>query len=128
MTSEHLAAVLAEKVMGWSVGPDRFMMGDRRWQPRWRFQPANRLEDAFRLLERAAPQEYALRAAENGGFWASVRISGNTGEAHESSQARALTLAIARALRLDIPEELQRSGRAPKHRHGQSVGSKRDGV
>lgn len=102
MTSDQLTAVLAERIMGWSVGPDRFMMGDRRWQPRWRFQPARRLEDAFRLLERTAPQEYAMGAAENGGFWAKVRIAGNTGEARESSQARAIAFAVARALGLEV--------------------------
>ena len=42
VTNDQLAAILAERVMGWSVGPDRFMMGDRRWQPRWRFQPGKR--------------------------------------------------------------------------------------
>ena len=51
MTSEHLTAILAERVMGWTVGPDRFMMGNRGWMPRWRFQPAEKLDDAFRLLE-----------------------------------------------------------------------------
>jgi ABA sandwich protein len=102
MTSERLAAVLAEKVMNWHVGPDRFMMGGRRWLPRWRFQPAGRLEDAFRLLEHAAPQEYAMGAAENGGFWARVRVAGTTGEAQESSQARAITLAVARAIGVEV--------------------------
>jgi hypothetical protein len=102
MTNDLLAAVLAERVMGWTVGPERFMMGDRRWLPRWRFQPATRLEDAFRLLERVAPQEYTTGAAENGGFWAKVRVASVTGEACESSQARAMTLAIARAIGLKV--------------------------
>jgi hypothetical protein len=128
VTNDQLAAILAERVMRWSVGPDRFMMGDRRWKPRWKFQPATRMEDAFHLLEQAAPQEYALRATEDGGFWASVRIAGNTGEACASSQARAMTLAVARAFRLDIPEELEPSGRRPKHRGMQPARSKSDGV
>jgi hypothetical protein len=102
VTDDQVAAILAERVMGWRVGPERFMMGGRRWLPRWRFQPATRLEDAFRLLERAAPQEYAMGAAENGGFWARVRIAGTTGEARESSQAQAMTLAIARAVGLNV--------------------------
>jgi len=102
MTIDQLNAILAERIMGWTVGPERFMMGDRRWLPRWRFQPATRLEDAFRLLERAAPQEYAMGAAESGGFWARVRIAGTTGEARGQSQARAMTLAIARAVGLKV--------------------------
>ena len=83
MTDEQLAAMLAERIMGWRVGPDRFMIGGRRWRSQWRFQPAKRLEDAFRLLEHAAPQEYAMGAAASGGFWARVRIAGTAGEARE---------------------------------------------
>ena len=52
--------------MGWTVGPDRFMMGNRGWMPRWRFQPAEKLEDAFRLLEEAAPQEYSICGDDKG--------------------------------------------------------------
>jgi hypothetical protein len=102
MTGEHLTLILAERVMGWGIGPDRFLLGNRGWLPRWRFQPTERLEDAFRLLEQAAPQEYAIGSAENGGFWARVRVAGVTGEARESSRARAVTYAIARALGIQV--------------------------
>jgi hypothetical protein len=98
MTKDQLAAALAERVMGWTVGPERFMMGGRRWLPRWRFQPATRLEDAFRLLESVAPEEFTMGAAESGGFWAKVRVAGTTGEALDQSKPRAITVAIARAL------------------------------
>jgi hypothetical protein len=104
VTADQLTAIFAERVMRWKVGPDRFVMTGRQWQPRWRFQPLERLADASRLLEQAAPQEYAMGASENGGFWARVRIDGVTGEARESSQARALTFAIARAVGIQ-PEE-----------------------
>jgi hypothetical protein len=57
MTGERLTAILAQRVMGWRVAPDRFLMGNRRWSPRWRFQPTERVKDAYRLLERAAPQD-----------------------------------------------------------------------
>ena len=106
MTGDQLTAILAERVMGWVVGPDRFLMGNRRWMPRWRFQPTEKLADALRLLERVIPQEYAMGAAENGGFWARVGVAGTTGEARESSQARAITFAIARAIGLE-PEGCQ---------------------
>jgi len=53
MTSDVVTARLAERVMGWSVAPDRYLIGNRSWIPRWRFQPLERLEDAFRLLEKA---------------------------------------------------------------------------
>ena len=101
MTSQHLTAILAGRVMGWGVGPDRFLTGNRGWISRWRFQPTEKMADAQRLLERMAPQEYAMGAADSGGFWASVRVAGISGEARESSQARALTFAIARAIGLE---------------------------
>jgi hypothetical protein len=93
--------LLAQRVLGWTVAPDRFLTGGRQWLPRWRFQPLKRLEDAFQLMNGAAPEEYTL-GSEKGGFWAKVRIAGATGEAHESSQARAMTLAIARAIGLEV--------------------------
>jgi hypothetical protein len=102
MTDDHLAAIMAERVMGWTVGPERFTMGGRRWLPRWRFQPATRLEDAFRLLQRAAPQEYATGTTANGRSWVRVRVDGTTGEACELSQPRAMTFAIARAIGLNL--------------------------
>ena len=102
MTNDQLTALLAQRVMGWTIGPDRFMMGGRRWQPRWRFQPAKNLEQAMRLLERLAPQEYSMGTGEKGTFWARVVISGVVREARESSQARAVTLAVARAIGLEV--------------------------
>jgi hypothetical protein len=88
--------------MGWSVGPDRFMMAGRRWLPRWRFQPATRQEDAFRLLESVAPEEFTMGAGESGGFWAKVCVAGTTGESRKSSQARAMTFAIAGSIGLEV--------------------------
>jgi hypothetical protein len=87
--------------MGWRVAPERFLMDGRRWIPRWRFQPTTRLEDASRLLDAAAPEDFTM-GAENGTYWAKVRVAGASGEARESSQARAITLAIARAMGLDV--------------------------
>jgi hypothetical protein len=101
MTSDHLTAILAERVMAWRVGSERFLVGNRRWLPRWRFQPTERVKDAYRLLERAAPQEYSMDRAQDGRFWVKVRIAGATGEAQESTQARAVTFAVARAIGLD---------------------------
>jgi hypothetical protein len=105
VTPECLTGLLAERIMGWKVGPDRFMMADRRWLPRWRFNPLERMEDASRLLQQAAPEEYAMGATEKGDFWATVRIAGVTGEARELSQARALTVAIARAIGIEVEEK-----------------------
>ena len=102
MTAEQLTALLAQRVMGWSVGPDRFMMGKRGWTPRWRFQPAEKLEDAFRLLEEAAPQEYSICGDAKGSTHVRVRISGNAGEASGTSKPLTITQAIARAAGIEV--------------------------
>jgi hypothetical protein len=102
MTPERLTTLLAERVLGWSVGPDRFLTGKRGWLPRWRFRPTENLSDAFRLLEAATPDGYTMGSGENGVFWARVVILGVVGEARQASQARAITFAIARALGLEV--------------------------
>jgi hypothetical protein len=66
MTNDKLTSILAERIMEWSIGPDRFMMGGRRWLPRWRFQPVKRIADAMRLLEKASPETYAMDCDESG--------------------------------------------------------------
>ena len=102
MTHDQLTAILAERVMGWSVGPDRFMMGNRGWMPRWRFQPAEKLEDAFRLLEEAAPQEYSIGGDDEGSVHVQVRINGAMGEAQRNVHARRYYLRVARAVGIEV--------------------------
>ena len=102
--TEDLTTLLAERVMGWDRSlQTRFLLGDRRWLPRWRFQPTEKLEDAFRLLDAATPQQYKMGCEAAGLFWVRVRIAGKTGEARHQSKPRAITLAVARALQ--IPAE-----------------------
>jgi len=101
VTTDMLTSLLAQRVLGWTVAPDRFLLGNRRWLPRWRFQPTERVKDAYHLLERAAPQEYSMDRGQDGRFWVRVSIAGATGEAQESTQARAVTFAVARAIGLD---------------------------
>jgi len=105
LTNEQLTAVLAERVMGWTVGPDRFMMGNRGWMPRWRFQPAEKLDDAFRLLEQAAPQEYSICGDDKGGLEVRVRVGVRTGTATGGVMATAIATAVARAVGLQVPDE-----------------------
>ena len=102
VTQSELTRVLAERVMGWVVGPDRFLMGNRGWMPCWRFQPTGNLEDAFRLLEEAAPQEYSMHGDSAGNFWVQVRIGGATGEARGTSKALAIAYAVARAVGIEV--------------------------
>jgi hypothetical protein len=101
VSNDQLTAVLAERVMCWIVGPDRFMMGNRGWMPRWRFRPAEKLEDAFRLLEEAAPQAYSISGDDKGGIHVQVRIKGAVGEAQGTSMPGAVTYAVARAVGIE---------------------------
>ena len=102
MTDDQLTAILAERVMGWSVGPDRFPMGNRGWMPRWRFQPFEKLEDAFRLLEEARPQEYSICGDDEGTIQARVTIDRTAGEARGKSKPTVITQAIARAVGIQV--------------------------
>jgi len=101
---EDLTTLLARRVMRWGIAPERFLLGRRTWIPRWRFQPEERLEDAFQLLEAAGPQKYTMRRAGQGPFWVQVRIGRTTGQARDRSKPRAITLAVARALKLQVDE------------------------
>lgn len=100
MTSEQLTAILAERVMGWGVAPGRFIMEGRGWKPAWRFQPTERLEDAFSLLDAADPSEYSI-SRQGGVLTVRVVIAGDVGEARDTSKPRAITFAVARAVGLD---------------------------
>ncbi len=102
MTNECLTDLLAERVMGWSIGPDRFMTGNRGWMPRWRFQPAEKLDDALRLFHEAAPQEYSICGDDKGNIRVQVRIAGTVGEARGKSTPLAITQAIARAIGIEL--------------------------
>jgi hypothetical protein len=101
---EHLTALLAQRVMRWGITPERFLLGGRAWMPRWHFKPTERLEDAFQLLEEAAPQRYTMGRNGQGLFWVRVRIGRTTGQARDRSKPRAITLAVARALKLQVDE------------------------
>jgi hypothetical protein len=102
VTNERLTDLLAVRVMGWSIGPDRFMTGKRGWMPRWRFQPVEKLDDALRLFHEAAPQEYSIRGDDKGNVSVQVRIAGASGEARGTCTPLAITYAIARALGIEL--------------------------
>jgi hypothetical protein len=103
MTSEHLTAILAQRVMGWGVGPDRFLIGGRRWLPHWRFQPLTNLDVAFRLLEKAA-STFTLALRDDGTFSVQVQVQDHAGSAIGGSKAATITVAVARAIGLDVPD------------------------
>ena len=103
VTSEDLSATLAARVMKWGVAPDRFLLDGRRWLPRWRFRPTERIEDAFRLLEALDPEEYTMRGRRADEFRVRVGLhNGDIGEATDKSKAQAITYAVARAIGVDV--------------------------
>jgi hypothetical protein len=100
MTNDHLTAVLAERVLGWRAAPDRFIKPGRSWTPRSRFKPFTRLEDAFLLLDRAGGT-YMLSVGADGVFSAEVRIGERVGKTIGEPKARAITVAISRAVGIE---------------------------
>ena len=102
-SSERLADLLAERVMGWAVRPDRYQLQGRKWIPRWRFQPDRKLDHAFDLLDRAKPTKYSMGSEADCDFWVRVTIGRKTIEVRDKIRARAISLAIAKALGL-FPE------------------------
>ena len=102
-TPKELTAVLAARVMKWGVAPNRFLLDGRRWVPRWRFRPAEKIEDAFRLLEALNPEEYDMAGRRSDNFCVRIRLdNGAIGEASDESKARAITYAVARAIGIDV--------------------------
>ena len=102
MTLQNLTAVLAEKVMGWGVGPSRFLKGNRRWIRRSRFQPTANMQDAHRLLLAAGAAEFTMSGGKGKPFWAQVQIGTSHGNATARSMPIAICLATARALGIEI--------------------------
>ena len=100
MTDLELTSVLAERVLSWRGRGDRFIKPGRSWIPRWRFQPLANLGDAFVLLDRAGAQ-FSLTFDTNAEFMAIVQIAGTQGQATGTAKARAITMAVARALGLE---------------------------
>jgi hypothetical protein len=94
---------LAFKVLGWRTGPGRFLKSGRSWTPQWKFQPLRKLEHALELLDKAAPQHFAMEGDDMIGFRVKVRIGGVTGEAYGQTQARVIAYAVARAIGISVP-------------------------
>lgn len=101
ISDQALTDALAERVMGWKATPDRFIKSGRSWLPKWRFAPLSRLDDAFQLLDHSS-STYKLERGEAGEFRVEVRFGGHVGRASGEPKARAITLAIARSLGIEV--------------------------
>lgn len=104
MSDDRLTEKLAAQILGWKAAPGRFIKPGGGWTPRWKFAPLRRIEDAFELLDIAA-STYTLTANKNGGFTTEVRVDGRMGQASGKSKARTITLALAQAIGLEVPQE-----------------------
>jgi hypothetical protein len=102
MTAENLTALLANRVLNWSVAPGRFLTGNRGWVSRGRFRPTERIQDAFKLLIAAAPAEYHLGGAKGKPSRARVTIGTVAAEASAPSLPLAICLAVAKALGIEV--------------------------
>jgi hypothetical protein len=111
MTPAQITSILAERIMGWRTAPGRFLKSNREWLPTRRFQPLKSADDAFRILE-VTSATFSLVQAGNGRFTARVSIGASTGVATGEFKAATITVAIARAIGLDVADDLTRSRRA----------------
>ncbi len=102
ITPANLTILLAQRVMGWTVGPDRFLLGKRSWIRRSAFQPAERIQDAHKLLLAACPTEYSMGGGKGQPFWARVVIGQNDCTASAQSLPASICLATARALNIAV--------------------------
>jgi hypothetical protein len=127
MSDDRLTERLVSQVLGWKVAPDRFLKSGRSWIPRWRFAPLTNLEHALQLLDRAA-STYTLTGVAGGIFTAEVRVRGRMGKAAGLSKAKTISLALAQALELGLPDEVGVPTSAPAHRRSPRSRSKNDGI
>jgi hypothetical protein len=104
LADSALVDQLAQQVLHWRVGPDRYLTQNRSWLPRWKFDPLNRLDQAFRLLDAAAPSRYGI-SFSNGRFHVEVEVKGIIGRASDTSRTRAIVTALGRSLKLKGTEE-----------------------
>lgn len=86
--------------MGWRTAPDRFIKSNRSWIPSWRFQPFTETASAFELLDQAA-DGYTI-TCKGGVFSVEVHSGQGLGQASGDCLARAITLAVAQTIGLEV--------------------------
>jgi hypothetical protein len=99
MNDGELTGHLVEAILGWKPTLSRFMKPGRGWSPRSHFQPLVKVADAFRLL--IAADKFSFTGAGDV-FAAEVKIGARLGKASGHSPARTITIAVARALGMEV--------------------------
>jgi hypothetical protein len=94
---------LAARCLRWRLAPGRYLKPERGWTSRSKFRPLVDIRDAFRLLD-AVADDYSLLSKPGGVFTATVRVAGRIGKAAGEPKARAISLAVARAMGMDVPD------------------------
>jgi hypothetical protein len=102
MTTDQLTALLVERIMGWRPTRDKFIMANRQWLNRWRFQPTSDPRHALRLLEETGAEDFTISGRQSRDYRVAVRIHGALGEASENSIPLAICVAVARALGMEL--------------------------
>jgi hypothetical protein len=96
MTDAWLTRQLAQRVHRWRSAPGRFVKANRSWTPDWKFKPLTNIEQAFELLGHAGA-DYVLTKTKRA-FLAEVTVGGKVGRASDMVEARAISIALARAI------------------------------
>ena len=111
-SSAGLTQELARLVMGWRPAPGRYLKPSGGWVASSRFKPLSNLNDAFRLVEEAKAT-LALSLSAKGLCSVEVTVARMVGRATDVSVAAAITVAISRAMGLDLSGQ---DSPAPKER------------
>lgn len=104
MTDEHLTTELAVRAMRWRLAPGRFLKA-QGWTSRSRFRPLVDIRDAFRVLD-AVADDYTLLYKPGGLYRVHVCAAGRAGRAVNKSRTRAICMAVAQALEINITGEI----------------------
>jgi len=98
---ERATDQLVNKILGWRIGPGRFLKPGRGWTPRSRFKPFERLEDVFFLLKTVGGT-FVLCLEPDRTFTASILVRGRSGKTTGSLSARTIAIALCKALEIGV--------------------------
>jgi len=101
MNDARLTEELASTILGWRTTPTKYLKEGRSWIPKSRFQPLKNDRDASRLLD-AMAIPYTLLITHSRGFTVELKCTDGTWTAAANSRARAITLAIAQQVGIDV--------------------------